>query len=275
MAITGTGTQADPYKPTTWEEFLRCTTADSVYTELPTGGGTFDMNDYYPEGIPSTIPLRGFINGNGWTIKNASYHGNSAAFLMSRNASSGQIRNLHFKNFEISAVSSATAFLIDTPYGSFSGRVFEQCQFSGRLSENAFMSHCGQSSEQYRCSYNIEITGDTAIDTSYSYMSILKYCRININSFGGNYRIAMSPNNSYITGSLGTLWFARQVGDACKDSVIDATFTVCYQEPGTPDMMLINTDKYSGAIPSGCVGVTTAQLKDADYLHSIGFPIQV
>lgn len=274
--MTGTGTQADPYKPATWAEFISYTTADNVYTELPVGGGTFDMNDYYPNGFAETIPLRGFIDGKGWTIKNAAYRGNGgSAFTTSGSSDYGQIKNLNFINFNVATTSTSTAFLIDNSSGQFFGRAFEQCQFSGRLGENSAISRCGQWSEHYRCSYNLEITGDTSIDTSYYYMSILKYCNVDVKSINGEYTIGMSPNNSYITGSLGRLWLARPNDDACKDSVIDMNLASVYQETGTPEMMLINTDKYTGTVPSGCIGVTTAQLKDAAYLHSIGFPIQV
>ena len=38
-------------------------------------------------------------------------------------------------------------------------------------------------------------------------------------------------------------------------------------------MILVNTDRYSGTLPTGCIGVTDEQLRDAAYLSSIGFPI--
>ena len=78
------------------------------------------------------------------------------------------------------------------------------------------------------------------------------------------------PINSYISGSVYSLVFAQSP----YDSVIDCEASSISIYTGSVRDILVNTDKYSGSLPSGCIGVTTAQLKDAEYLSSIGFPIQ-
>ena len=136
MAIAGTGTQADPFKPETWEEFINCTD-DSVYVELPTGGGIFDMNDYYPEGITSTISIKGFINGNGWTIKNAAAYTSTPAFRMSSTSSLGKIQNLNFLNFKQAYLPNQTHSCLIMGDRNYSGEAFKNCSFSGLLENNA------------------------------------------------------------------------------------------------------------------------------------------
>lgn len=37
VAITGTGTANDPFRPETWEEVLQCTSTDGIYTTFPPG----------------------------------------------------------------------------------------------------------------------------------------------------------------------------------------------------------------------------------------------
>ena len=92
--MTGTGTQQDPFKPTSWPELLSVSTSNTVFIELPQGGGTFNMNDYYPEGIVQTIILKGNINGNGWTIKNPDYMGSYGCF----DIGNAKKTKLHFIN---------------------------------------------------------------------------------------------------------------------------------------------------------------------------------
>lgn len=276
MAITGTGTQADPYVVTTWDELLSVSDTDGVYIDLP-DNAVYDMNDFYPEGIAETIQLRGFINGNGATIKNAAYRGGACAFKMSGNSNYGSIKNLNFANFRLQATYTG-ASLLGTDNGEYSGRAFELCRFSGRIEvlsgDYCAISRGGYQAEHYRCSYNIEAIGQTSIDTG-NYGAISRYCRIEINNVGGQYPFYVSPDNSYITGHVGSLYMIRVDSRGAYESVMDATVeTRIGMETGTPIKVLVNTDKYSGTLPSGYLGCTTAQLRDAAYLHSIGFPVQ-
>ena len=288
MAITGTGTQADPYKPTTWEEFLSCTTTDSVYTELPEGGGTFDMNDYYPEGIAETIPLRGFISGNGWTIKNAACYTADAAFRISLNDTLGEISNLNFQNIRYQPTGSGYRALFQTESTTFSGTAFKLCSFSG-IADNTSSSGNGYTSlfgidaygTVYRCSFNIKTIGNSAGTGTTSGVGIamgmtaynnwnakLQYCNIKIS--GEEYWHGVYLDISYLTGT-GSSRISLLHGN---ESVIDCEASVITNAYGNQTKILINTGKYSGTIPSGCIGVTTEQLKDAEYLASLGFPIQ-
>lgn len=278
MAITGTGTQADPFKPTTWEEFLSCTTTDSVYTELPEGGGTFDMNDYYPEGITSTIPLRGFINGNGWTIKNAVYSGRYGAFLVSSSNSYGKVVGLNFFNFRFTTNITGAVFI----EGGNSGTMFRLCQFSG-LVDNTGAQYCAitrgnEAMALERCSYNIQIdchaksARTVSLDTG-NWSASAHYCNVRVTGMSDYDTLNITPNSTYISGSIKSIRIEDR-GLGAKESVIDTECDVISYAIGSATMTLVNTDKYSGSLPNGCIGVTTEQLKDAEYLSSLGFPIQ-
>ena len=68
MAITGTGTSADPYVVTTWDELASVTSETGVYIKL---GNNIDMNTEYPEGLTSGLTINcAEIDGEGYTIKN-------------------------------------------------------------------------------------------------------------------------------------------------------------------------------------------------------------
>lgn len=287
MAITGTGTQADPFKPTTWEEFLSVSDTDSVYIELPEGA-VFDMNDYYPEGIAETIPLRGFINGNGAIIKNAACYTADAAFRISLNDTLGQISNLNFQNIRYQPAGSDYRALFQTESTTFRGTAFKLCSFSGIIdntgsSGNGYTSLFGIDAygTVYRCSFNIKAIGNSAGTGTRSGVGIamgmtlynnwdakLQYCNIKIS--GEEYWHGIYLDNTYLTGT-GSSRISLLYGN---ESVIDCEASAITKAYGNQTKILINTDKYSGSIPSGCIGVTTEQLKDAEYLSSLGFPIQ-
>lgn len=275
--MTGTGTQANPYVPATWEEFISCTD-DSVYVELPTGGGTFDMNDYYPEGITSTINIKGFINGNGWTIKNAAAYTSTPAFRMSSTSSLGKIQNLNFLNFRRAYSPAQHSSLIEGS-GGYNGEAFRNCRFSGMLENyNAYNSDAyaeiillGQYATIERCSFNIITRGTGRINVSQStnWNAILSNCNIVIagecNLFG------FQSINSYISGTVGRIEFINSP----YDSVVDCVATSISNYTGSKGHhIIVNTDKYTGSLPYLCIGVSTEEMNDADYLASIGFPIQ-
>lgn len=308
--MTGTGTQADPYKPTTWEEVLSCTANDGIYTDFPVtlvktsdtqvksfkvylrqdgsvvkkpktseistyyeNTFVFDMNDYDPEGITSTIQLRGFINGKGATIKNAFYSGNDGAFRVSNDNSGGQIVGLNFTDFRFITSHTDTVFI----EGSInSGTMYRLCQFSGRV-ENKGAQYCaitrgGYNATISRCSYNIEIEGNVSIDTG-NWSAQLQYCNVNVTGITGNDTLNITPNNTFVSGSVNALTIEGSFGNA-KESIIDVAASSISTANGGATLIPVNTDKYSGSLPSGCIGCTTAQLKDAEYLYSIEFPIQ-
>lgn len=279
MAITGTGTQADPYVVTTWAEFIE-TTADGVYIKLPDGGGTFDMNDYYPEGITSTISLRGFIDGNGWTIKNAAAYTAMTAFQMSETSAKGKISNINFENFRqaYSPTSGHNHSMLIACGTGYSGEALYRCKFSGLLQNENEPSdyyteiiNLSSSAIIEQCSFNIKSTGAGRVNISLStsWSAKLSNCNVKLNCEGALFGLYMS--NTYISGEANGIAFAG----ASADSVIDCTADTIYNAAWwTNSHVLINTDKYSGTIPSDCTGVTTAQLKDAEYLSGIGFPIQ-
>ena len=275
--MTGTGTQADPYKPTTWAEFLSCTTAESVYTELPVGGGVFDMNTYYPEGIPATIPLKGFINGNGWEIRNAYWEKDQAAFQLSSNETYGYIENLNFINGRVNGKTGHSG-LIGSYALDYSGKPLRNCKLSGRVERNG-ADYCtftrfGNQATLFECSMNLMLVDkNCTIDANEYYDNCTaKYCKLELDMPEKFYSsgLCVRLDNSYITGHI-SHFYLRTSTTSVFDCEIDDFLT---QYQGTSTNVLVNTDKFTGTLPSGCIGVTTAQLKDAAYLSSIGFPIQ-
>ena len=278
--MTGTGTSNDPFRPETWEEILQCTSSDSVYTTFPRNA-VYDMNNYFLDGIPTGgIVLRGFIDGNGSSIINAHYEGPARAIIMSNSESTGSIKNLNFLNFYLKATAKA-ATLIGvnsevTEYAPYSGQAFYNCIFSGLVAATSNVSYCAitqvsDSGSISRCAYNITCVASSAnLDTG-NYTALNKNCNIRLDHIGvGSFAV----DNCYMEGKISHCDINSVSSSVLSNSsVLNIESDSITTSRSNPSMILVNTGKYSGTIPTGMNGVADTQLKDADYLRSLGFPI--
>jgi hypothetical protein len=151
---------------------------------------------------------------------------------------------------------------------------FTKCIFTGRFintytssyyTKGVFTGNRGNSFTS--CSFNCEIKGYWDFIRPYA-SSPFNYCRIYIDIDEVSLP-TFKAINSYILGESG---LGITLASGTQYTVVNMITSRI--DSYASDVCLINTDSYSGTIPSRCVGVTTAQLKDASYLSSIGFPIQ-
>lgn len=304
--MTGSGTAQDPYKPETWAEVLSCTTSDSVYVDFPVtltptsdtevkvrkvylledgsvvqnpktseistyyeNTFVFDMNDYYPGGIESAITLKGHINGRGATIKNASYRGSDKCF--ETGASLKQCLDFINCRGELS-----NGFFIGTVNPPSSGTtLFRLCRFSGKVvgigNNTPYFSWIGRYAYFDQCSFNVEADG-AMLD-----YALYKRCAINVIIPGNQGSGYLQLDNSYLTGRINRLQMQRISSSYfVGDSIIDCYVNGVVWDSGTPQHLMINSDKVASGvtIPSKLTPGTTEQLKDANWLSSQGFPIQ-
>lgn len=286
MSIPGDGTSSNPYKPTTWEELLSVATTQGVFIELPEGGGTFDMNIYYPDGIPDTINLKGSINGNGWKIKNAFWDGTGPAFSCSSNRTD-TLSNLDFENFYIrnqpSSSSSDINYLLGIGYDN-NNKLMDNCRFSGRIEGPRTISSPNWScllyggtytTEVWRCSFNLDIYGHSVISASNNWVTEFNECNFKI-IHHDEVEMQNAFNNCYITGDVYDLGTITSSGLITSTSIFDLNIRHTLRNVGgTGNTNIVNTSKYSGTIPAGFTGLTTSDLKNAQTIASTGFPIQV
>ena len=241
-----------------------------------------DANDYAPAGITSTITIScASINGYGGYIKNLA----STTVDIFENSVTTQVYQLAILNTNVENVS-----FIDT---TSAGMEYTKCIFSGRAKGNSgthtvFGDVANTHSSIYHsCAFNFDIVGSYNLFNylnyyGYAYAGPLYDCRINIThidrngiSAGGTLWVRLE--NSYLTGEIADAVSVTLTAQS-HYSVIEVDkgsgITVNDAQGGTVQLVLINNELYDGSIPTGCVSVTTEQLKDASYLSSIGFPVQ-
>ena len=95
--MTGTGTQADPYVVSNWDELVTAAAQAEAYVTLPSNA-TWNMDAQYPSGAPDIVLWCAEINGNGAVIHNLRKSGGTL-FNRSLNASGETlIKNLGIGN---------------------------------------------------------------------------------------------------------------------------------------------------------------------------------
>jgi len=274
MAITGTGTQQDPYVVTTWAELASKTSETGVYIKL---GSNIDMNTEYPEGLTSGLTVNcAQIDGDGKTVKNLFLKSGALITCAGRNST---WKNAQLLNWVIGDGSSAASI---TANGSTSGTyTFSQCKISGRLNggsgdNTSFLAASGRI-KFYRSSINFQMTANTStVDMSGDWRNCctMEYCNVN---FSGETDITLNIVlvNSYIKGNLAnaTISATRYPdGQVSVYSVLDISAAAVSANSAT-NLVLANSEKCS-SIGQYLTSVTSAQLTSAEYLNSIGFPIQ-
>lgn len=257
--MTGSGTQANPYIVSTWSDFITAATISTdTYIEF-VPNTVIDMNNVQPEGFTSALSLAGHIDGKNSVIKNLVVNDQYGRIF----AVSGlDMKNISFLNmrgyrniFErVMSTSSLTLY---------------KCQFSGRLDNPDKIIYMSRGSCS-RCSFTLEVHGSGNVsfnlDSDYS----VQYCRIDISGTNtGNYINIGNVNNCYITGKHST-----KIEVYGNTNVVDFT-APAFGSDSFSSNILVNSDKCSSIQSlSGVHAVTSAQLIDASYLSSIGFPIQ-
>jgi hypothetical protein len=229
-----------------------------------------NSSDGFPEGLTAKIEFNcASINGYGGYIKNLAAR-NIDYMFHTDTVSRGTISGIAFLNIYC----ENTHFFYTSNPSGFVSVYFTKCIFTGRFvntNTNSYYTKIifgwDRGTPFTMCSFNFEISGYWLFVRSYD-SSPFNYCRIYIDSDEFsllNFKVI----NSYV---LGESDLGISLASGSQYTVVNvATSRI---DSSVSDICLINTDSYSGTIPSHCVGVTTEQLKDAEYLASLGFPIQ-
>lgn len=295
--MTGTGTQTDPFiikaedtLAQKWADFITAIGTSGAYVQCPSE--VWDMNEIAPTGISEVTIYATQINGNGLTIRNLTFNngGNGLCFYKSCT-----INNLHITDFY--KTQQGNYFINNTSYTVY----FNLCKISGLVDGGAFNRKASTARCHFsRCFLNIEFNNGSYIIRYY--LGGGAYCVLDCEHcviiLSGNSASSYDSNNNLINClkitdcmligecPFSQIRFANSVNSAgyCSNSVIDMTTAdvAIYNIAGTESAgsisnLLINSDK-AGADSlafEGVTPVTPAQLSNAEYLSSIGFPIGV
>lgn len=258
-----------------WADFVQAV-AVSGDTVICPSGAIWDMNEIAPEGIAGFPVNCAEIQGQGTEIKNLRVAsgiglGGGGNFYQSIDA-------LHFVNFvgESGPFFVAAGAARQGPHTVFTG-----CKFAGLLPQNAqyFCEVAGgdtRPTDFMQCSFAIEFGyNNTWYATQITRNGTIKYCRMHIQLPNG---ALFYPNASwsYVRIDCPAMQMLHLGGAVAN--VYDGDLPQLTNAIGTGETYpsVYNKDSmpnFAGA--ANVLGVTEAQLRDPEYLRSIGFPIGV
>lgn len=280
MAITGTGTQADPWIVHNYDEikdvFQNKVTSDYLYAKL---ANDIDCNDYGDSWEWETIKVRASWNFefdlNGHTIKNVMIKSGNSLFHGVTNLNvirNGKILNV-FNNAGKSIIYGDGLILKDVSMSingtGLTGKAFnyttlENCAiyFKSSKLNDYFYYHNASNTESVKNSdfyFEINDVNRRMLFNNNTPKSLINNCRFS-GKIGGEKDAGWlhyySINNSVIeidtTESTGSLYVTF---NSSKGTIINAE--ICSLDSATLDLIYC----------------TTAQMRDADYLNSIGFTV--
>lgn len=268
MAVTGTGTQADPFVVTTYAELVNTASTFGVYIKV---GNDINIADEYPDGDMPALQVNSPIDGDGHVISN--WYRTVGAELISITDSS-HVDNLTLKNIYVTASGDIFSF----PTNNSVWR-FNNCKFSGYVSGRLY-SGSNPYDHFKNCSFNIKsgITGSYYIMNS---NCLNCYIHVHFTKSGGN---GLFSNNAKVVNS----YIEATADDSVKNTVrlgnfgsvsncvIDSYLTTSqslesYSSSGV-DLSIINSTHAPNYTVSGKLAlVDDEHWLDTAYLASIGF----
>lgn len=263
--MTGTGIKDDPFIVDNWEEYSSLGSSMLYYAEFDPNAEkkVIDFNEICPEGFAKSVQFARNTNFNGWTLKNL----HSTAQYAIEVGGSGKISNLILENFYF-CPQSANATLI---YGGSSSPIsMTNCIISGQIQSANKIANVIQGS-LYESSLNIIANADVSVQVAANFINSEIVVDVSAES------VALCSGkiiNSRISGKIQSDGNVSAGNEESAYNVfnVQSNQPVDYQGKG---ISVYNSDISQSVQSENFAGCTAEQLRDAQYLYDLRFPIGV
>lgn len=300
MAITGTGTQADPFVVTTYSELVsKITNPDSLSECYIKVGNDIDIAEEYPFGDMPTLDFGAnvFLDGDGKTITNWYYTGTETYVIKisGKTSKPSWMKNLHLANIVSKSSGASAKFLyVDGESSAVTQLCIENCTFVGIFFTLVMQITSGSSNTiaLRSCAFNVLMKSSNKFNRTSNSCLGFESCNIRIVSEASSPNSLLSssnmgyPHNCYFDISIpnGNGGSSPEVSDSYFDNcVIKITTPLGSTSTGNAkfgvsntnlNVSIINTSDATGVEPSSDTQikvVTNQNWHDIAYLQSIGF----
>lgn len=267
MAYTGTGSQDDPFIVSDWDTFISLVSRNGVYIKWEdVADKSIDFNNVNPFGYTSAITVNANVDFNNWVFRNLVFNQNSShMFYGSGVLQNGAFVNLYVTSRSLSQV-SMTNMVMTGKISTYDEFLFYGNRIRGCsivldvvIPQYSYLLLAHYSS--FECNYmRINILSDNKFIVIHEDGNLLN-SRYNINNPNGNIDIFQQKSVSCLSNSCVFDITTKELGLGRRATSLNSVY---------------NSDTIETApTASGLTGCTTEQLKDAEYLESIGFLIGV
>lgn len=238
----------------------------------------WEMNELYPEGYNGDINLHcDTIEGNGTTINNLHIFGRFYKKYALH------INGLNIKNFvcDIAAINDDKKSCFISSDNSDTGDLYlDQCIISG-IGNTNMIRFSYKAPRLNRCSFNLQITSSKANSSGIFPVTEAKYCRIRQDrTSGGNFspsfdNFKFCEIDFYCDCSASSSISFQNVSGCKITGNAGAARTLYGDFARDFPSIIIDTFSTSQTAMTYVPAVTFAQMYDASYLASLGFPVGV
>lgn len=277
MAITGTGTEQDPFIVHSYDEIKQCASESAsahYYLKLP-NGYAIDCNEYGADWEWETITANCncHLDLNGGTIKNIMIKtGNVLSNIASNRIfeiKNGKILNV-FCNSNVANIFSGTSLKnIST---SINGSGLTGVVFNGGSIENCAVYFKTAKLNGLLGLVNPLVNSDFYLDIADANESglggeiTISNCRFRGKVKGGSWFEWSSESSPFYSCTVNSCVF--------DVDLIGMSNTNMLSRRGTTNSTIVNKEKMPSTYPgTGTFDITTAQMKNAEYLNGIGFNV--
>lgn len=280
--MTGTGTQNDPYIVDNTADFLEAVAQSGVYIQL---GSDIDVAADGYEYIGSVTAAALSVNGNSFAIRNATFQPETGSCFIDNNANSVW-QDISFLDCAVKPSGDSVNFITGN-LNSFSGmKLSLQVQTTSRLRlfSRANVSNCAADITMNGGAVTISFYAQSLSNSTFFIRGSYNLDRIILGS-GGSYHVQVQNVGFVFDGSLAP--GSYNLGDytsfvgcyfAFADSATLPVDNTLYLSMGLHSTSGQNVVFSVGSglsdsvtTPSSFPRLTTAQMKDAAYLQSIGW----
>jgi len=269
--MQGDGSQANPYIPENWADFVTACETSGAYVSVPQGT-VYEFNEIAPAGFSGRIceTDRVTVYGNGLIINNLRYTGDCFLAEWGRNTNS-YYYDINFTNMYFTSGVFAGS---SDGGGQWGEQCFYHCRFSGEFYGNSVFSYNRNANFLTRngkgCSFNLKFAENSRFFRYGSYASVtIRNGNVKLNGETTNINDSgIYAYDSQFTGKMPFSSVAFSTADRC---IFDMDIENISKSSGTS---VLNSDRLTGT-QSGFLTADSQQIRNAEYLRNIGFPIGV
>lgn len=275
--MTGTGTQNDPYIPTTLTEFIAAVGTAGAYVTLTQDINAADDPTYTGELTTSITWAAASVQGGGFTLAGVTLRTAASAISIAKGVSVGALRiDIGFKREDGSSPIVA--------YGSGSIPTFRGCIFRIKFDEGAYRGSFAEQIDFTDCAISISIAADTAGGSDYFWQCSFLRTTVHFASKFERY----SSGSGAIIGSGATFIRSAMIFEDLTDganlvgagagsmsysyiAVKSSTQSLRLSKGASGCIIALDPSTAISGSTSGWTRATIDQLKDKDWLTSVGF----